>query len=365
MQRFEVMPAPHTKILLVQTAFIGDVILATPLAEAAHRLFHPGEVHFAVIPAAANLLEKNPFIQRIWVYDKRRRQKGGRALWQFARALRKERFDLAVIPHRSLRSALLAWLAQIPRRIGFDRSAGSFLFTDRIPYAARHEVERNLELLRPFGALPGDLHPAVYWDEADAARVERMMPASPQRRKIALAPGSVWATKRWPAERFAELAGRLIAQSQAEIFLIGGREDAALCQGIQTRLNAHCHNLAGSLTLRQSAALLQRCEALISNDSAPAHLGVAAGCRVLMIYGPTVPRFGFAPHGEGHAVIEKPLPCRPCSMHGGQKCPLGTHACMQEIQVEEVLARVFKMLNQAPQAWAAVLPDEPRPHHHR
>ncbi len=342
------MSAPH-KILMVQTAFIGDVILATTLVEAAHRLFDPGEVHVMVIPAAANVLEKNPHIQRIWIFDKRGRQKGLRALWQLAAELRRENFDLALVPHCSLRSAALVWLAKIPRRIGFNRSAGAFLFTDRVRYSGQHEVERNLDLLRPIGKSSHPFQPAIYWDEADAARVAQLFAAaSPSRRKIALAPGSVWATKRWPAERFAALASRLLSESDAEIFLIGGREDAQLCGRIQALAGAHCHNTAGMLTLRQSAALLDQCEVLVSNDSAPAHLAVATSCRVLAIFGPTVTRFGFAPYGEGHGVIEKDLPCRPCSAHGSQKCPLGTHACMLEISVEEVFARILAMLKPAP-----------------
>ncbi len=340
------MPASHKKILVVQTAFIGDVILATPLAEAAHHLLAPCEVHFMAIPAAANVLEKNPHIQRVWIYDKRARQKGARAWWQLAQALRQEKFELAVVPHRSLRSAALVWLARIPQRLGFDRSAGAFLLTARIPYAEKHEVDRNLDLLRPFGEIPGSLKPAVYWDENDAAQLEPFVRhVSPRRRRMALAPGSVWATKRWDEDRFAELARRLTAESEAEVFLIGGREDAALCQEIQERVGAHCQNTAGKLTLRQSAALLDRCELLISNDSAPTHLGAATQCRVFTIFGPTVPRFGFAPYGQGHEVIEKDLTCRPCSVHGSQKCPLRTHACMKEIGVDEVLRRVSKARN--------------------
>jgi heptosyltransferase-2 len=109
------------------------------------------------------------------------------------------------------------------------------------------------------------------------------------------------------------------------------------------------------LTLRQSAALLDRCELLVSNDSAPTHLGVATKCRVLTIFGPTVPRFGFAPYGAGHEVIEKNLPCRPCSVHGSQECPLGTHACMLEISVDEVVARVLSMLERRERAPAGTL----------
>ena len=283
------MPAPHKKILIVQTAFIGDVILATPLAEAAHQVFEACEVHFMAIPAAVNVLERNPYIHRIWIYDKRARQSGARAWWRLARQLRRENFDIAVVPHRSLRSAALVWLARIPRRLGFDRSAGAALFTEQIHYAEKHEVERNLDLLRQCGEISSTLKPAVYWDEQDAARAGQILQdVSRGRPIVALAPGSVWATKRWPEDRFASLACRLIEAYQAEIFLLGGREDAALCQRIHARVGAHCHDTAGTLTLRQSAALLDRCQVLISNDSAPTHLGVATKCRVLTIFGPTV-----------------------------------------------------------------------------
>lgn len=338
------MPSAR-KILIVQTAFIGDVILATPLAQAAHEIFAPCEIDFMAIPAAANLLEKNRSINRVLIFDKRGQQRGLSALWRFAKAVRAEKYDLTIVPHRSLRSALLVWLARIPQRIGFDRSAGAFLFTQRVRYQKKHEVERNLDLLRPFGEIPEKLKPRVDWDEADAARVtEFTKNADAKRIWCALAPGSVWATKRWPADRFAKLANALTSELHAIVFLIGGQSDAGLCREIQQSTSENCFNLAGMLSLRQSAVLLDRCAVLISNDSAPTHLGVATNCRVLTIFGPTVPRFGFAPYGEGHGVIEHELPCRPCSAHGSKECPIGTHACMLEIAVEEVFTRVKAMI---------------------
>ena len=339
------MPSAR-KILIVQTAFIGDVILATPLAQAAHEIFAPCQVDFMVIPAAANLLEKNRSINRVLIFDKRDQQRSVSALWRFAKALRSANYDLAIVPHRSLRSALLVWLARIPQRIGFDRSAGAFLFTQRVRYQEKHEVERNLDLLRPFGEIPERLKPRVDWDEVDTARVAELTKnADSKRIWCALAPGSVWATKRWPVDRFAKLANALIAEVNANVFLIGGQSDAGLCREIQQTVGENCFNLAGMLSLRQSAALLDCCSVLISNDSAPTHLGVATTCKVLTIFGPTVARFGFAPYGEGHGVIEQDLPCRPCSAHGTQKCPIGTHACMQEIAVEDVVACVKKKLS--------------------
>lgn len=334
------------KLLILQTAFIGDVILATPLAQAAHEIFSPCEVHFMAVPGAANLLEKNPHLQRVWIYDKRGQQRGLRGLWQLARQLRQEKFTHAIVPHRSLRSALFVWLARIPVRVGFDRSAAAFLFSQKIVYEEKHEVERNLDLLRSFGKLTQQYKPLVAWDESDAARVALLKKETRQFR-IALAPGSVWATKRWPEERFAMLAQKLLAETHAEVFLLGGKEDAEVCARIQKRVGAHCSNTAGQLSLRQSAALLNDCAVLVSNDSAPTHLGVSTNCRVLTIFGPTAPRFGFAPYGEGHAVIEKELSCRPCSAHGTKACPIGTHACMLEITVEEVFRSVVAMLKKS------------------
>lgn len=336
--------ASRKKILIVQTAFIGDVILATPLAEAAQQRFPGSRVDFMAIPAAANLLEKNPFVHQVLIFDKRGRQRGLVALWKMATRLKQERYDLALVPHRSLRSALLVWLAKIPQRIGFDRSAGAWLFTQRVPYRQKHEVERNLDLLRAPNDTISIPSPKIIWDEADIKIVDRFCGESIKENWFcALAPGSVWATKRWPAERFAELARRLSAETGAQIYLIGGQSDTELCVSLAREIGEACTNTAGKLTLRQSAALLDRCQILVGNDSAPTHLGVATRCKVATIFGPTVPAFGFAPFGDGHIVIEKNLPCRPCSSHGSKRCPIGTHACMLEISVEEVFVKVLAL----------------------
>ena len=338
--------ASRKKVLIVQTAFIGDVILATPLAEAAHQVFPDCSVDFMAIPAAANLLEKNNFIRRVLIFDKRGAQRGLVALWKLAQALRREQYDLALVPHRSLRSALLVWLARIPERLGFNRSAGACLFTQRVPYQQKHEVERNLDLLRVFRDHLATPSPKVFWGKNDEQIVEQIINSNQKAKWFcALAPGSVWATKRWPEERFIALAGKLIAETGAFIYLIGGGSDVALCSHIAAAIGKNCVNTAGRLSLRQSAALLDRCQILISNDSAPTHLGVATRCKVIAIFGPTVPAFGFAPFGEGHVVVEKNLSCRPCSSHGDNRCPLGTHACMWEIAAEEVFSSVLEFKN--------------------
>jgi heptosyltransferase-2 len=332
------------KILIVQTAFIGDVILATPLAEAAHQVFPDCLVDFMAIPAAANLLEKNRFIRRVVTFDKRGAQRGLVALWKLAKSLQHEHYDLALVPHRSLRSALLVRLAKISERVGFDHSAGAWLFTRHVRYQQKHEVERNLDLLRCLAENFATPSPKIFWDKNDEQIIDQICPDHQSGKWFcALAPGSVWATKRWPAERFIELARKLIAEARAFIYLIGGGSDVALCSRIAAAIENNCINTAGKLSLRQSAALLDRCQILISNDSAPTHLGVATRCKVITIFGPTVPAFGFAPFGDGHVVIEKNLACRPCSSHGGDYCPIGTHACMWEISVEKVFNSVLQL----------------------
>jgi heptosyltransferase-2 len=337
------------KILIVQTAFIGDVILATPLAEAVQQVFPGSKIDFIAIPAAANLLEKNKFINRVVIFDKHGRQRGLLALSRLAKSLEQEQYEVALVPHRSLRSALLVRLAKIPQRLGFDCSAGKWFFTRRVPYRQKHEVERNLDLLRVLDNNFATPSPKIFWDKSDRQIVEPFLHHGQAAKwRCALAPGSVWATKRWPAERFVELAKKLIAETGAFVYLIGGGSDRELCAAIADEIGGNCLNVAGELSLRQSAALLDRCQILVSNDSAPTHLGVATRCKVITIFGPTVPAFGFAPFGEGHLVIEKKLPCRPCSSHGGQRCPIGTHACMQELSVEEVLTCALALRNTVP-----------------
>jgi heptosyltransferase-2 len=278
------------------------------------------------------------------IFDKRGQQRGAGALWRLAKSLQREQYDLALVPHRSLRSALLVWLAKIPQRFGFGSSAGAWLFTQRVPYRQKHEVERNADLLRNFDKNLVAPSPKIFWDKNDE-RIVDQLDQNPKAGQwiCALAPGSVWATKRWPAECFIALAKKLIAENGAFVYLIGGESDRELCSKIAGEINGNCVNTAGQLTLRQSAALLDRCQILVSNDSAPTHLGVATRCKVAAIFGPTVPAFGFAPFGDGHVVIEKNLSCRPCSSHGGHRCPIGTHACMWEISVEEAFKSVIKL----------------------
>ncbi len=280
------------------------------------------------------------------IYDKGGQDRGIRGMFRIIRVLKSKKFDLTFIPHRSIRSALIARCANIPKRIGFHNSAGSFLYSDVVGHRSGvgvHEIERNLDLIAIFKASIGSTRPEIFPDDKDKKRVSAFLKESrksPSKPIIAVAPGSVWATKRWLCDRFAEVSNRLIEEEDAEIVLIGGAEDEKLCRHIASNLDFAPIIAAGRLTLRQSAELLKRCHLLLSNDSAPVHLSSAVGTPVVSIFGPTVKDFGFYPYGERNTVVEIELYCRPCGSHGGNKCPEGHFRCMREITADNVLGRI-------------------------
>lgn len=338
------------RILILQSAFLGDVILTLPLLQTVKNCFPEAQVDFLAIPAAGNILETHRDITELIIYDKRGRDRGAGSFLRLMQRLRRKRYDLALVPHRSIRSALLTAGAGIPRRIGFDRSAGAFLFHQAIPYPAGvHEINRNLHLLTPFGIDPRQkVFPRLYFDETDALALAEWRDANAigaNDSLLAMAPGSVWATKRWLPEEFARLADRLAGQHR--VVLVGGPADSAVVAEIQKLATSKPLSAAGQLTPRQSALLIRNCRLLVSNDSAPMHLAVAVGTPVVAIFGATVPAFGFYPYGDRDRVVEiTGLSCRPCGIHGGQQCPIGTFVCMKEIRAETVYEAVKAVLKE-------------------
>jgi heptosyltransferase-2 len=334
------------KILIIQTAFAGDVILTTPLIRAAQNGFPNAKVHFLAIPVAANILENNPHLTHIWLYDKRNADSGLRRFLSLSGKLRRQNFDIMLVPHRSIRSALLALLSAASIRIGFDTSAGAFLFTQRIKYRQDvHEIERNLSLIKSLGIQTEDRYPEVFPDHDDIAVVNKLLTQHTNggSNLVAVAPGSVWPTKRWPKESYSQLCKQFSNQGTS-VFLIGGSDDKILCDDISNKVGSKVFCVAGQLTLRQSAELLKRCSVLVTNDSAPLHMAAAVGIPTVAIFGPTIPGFGFYPYRSNSRVIEKVLSCRPCSIHGSKKCPINTHECMTEISASEVMKAAVELM---------------------
>lgn len=337
-------------ILIVQTAFIGDAVLTLPLIQQTKEFFALSKIDVVAVPRAAELFKNHPAIHEVIPFDKRGSDKGVKGLFELVKRVGRRKHSLALVPHRSIRSALLTWMLRVPIRIGFSRSAGRFLFTKTVKYQPDdHEIERNLSLLSGLGIDPraGQL-PRLYPSDADARKVDKLLlelEVGNAANLIGIAPGTIWNTKRWLKERFAFLAAQL-AQDRFEIVLVGGKEDVELCAEIrQLSDSKQVYDVSGKLSLLQSAELIGRCHVLISNDSAPMHFAVAMRTPVVAIFGATVPAFGFAPRGRFDVVVEsRGLDCRPCTSHGGDKCPIKTFECMGNITHERVHARVMEVL---------------------
>jgi heptosyltransferase II len=249
-------------ILIVQTAFVGDVILTLPLFQQIHENYPETAITALTVPPCEELFANHPAVARVIVYDKRGDQRGPAGLLRMASLLRGCAFDAAVIPHRSLRSALLCRMARIPVRIGFDTSAGSFLLTQRERYVTTdHESKRNLALAVPLGIPSPRLRfPRLYPSAADRLTVDGFLTGSFGKDAavhapplIAVAPGSAWNTKRWPEGRFADLVGSLAVEG-LNVVLVGGETDRDLCARVRGASNdVRVADASGRLSLLESA----------------------------------------------------------------------------------------------------------------
>jgi heptosyltransferase-2 len=336
--------------VVIQTSFLGDVVLTTPLVAA---LAARGPVDVVVTPAGAPLLANTPEIRTLLVYDKRRADRGVAGLWRMAARVRGLGARTAYLAQASVRSAALAALGGVPERVGFATAPGRALYTRRVrPRAGAHHAERLWALAHGDGDTPAPaaLRPRLHPGAAERAAADAALGPLATGGFVALAPGSVWATKRWPA--YAALARELAAERP--VVVVGGPGDGeaaaaivAACAGT----SGGALDATGRLSLLASAEAIGRAALLVTNDSSPQHLASAMATPTLTIFGPTVPAFGFGPLAPGSAVAEVDgLPCRPCDPHGPPRCPLGHWRCMRDLGVDVVLARARAMLAAGPAA---------------
>ena len=334
--------------LVVQTSFLGDMVLTTPLlVELAER----GPVDVVATPANSTLLANHPAVRDVYVYDKRGSDSGMAGLMRLASRLRGRRYSTAYMAQGSVRSGALVFLAGISDRVGFDRSAGRQLYTRRVRYREdRHHAERLWRLAMPATAEPasGQLRPTLYPGAGDIAAAEALLGDIREdgRPVVALAPGSAWATKRWPF--YPELAAELA--TRARIVVVGGKDDTPLADAIAdaTRRKAEAPpvvDTTGRLSLLASAALLSMVDVLVTNDSLPLHLASAMDTPTVALFGPTVPALGFGPLARRSVTLGRTeLDCRPCNAHGPARCPLDHWRCMRELDASAVAAAVESLL---------------------
>lgn len=331
------------KILIIQTAFIGDVVLITPLIRETKKIFSNVLVDVMVIPQAANLLENNPYVNSVIKFDKRKNKFF--SFFQTLALLKNNKYDIAISPHSSFTSALLMLLAGIKYRVGFARWTSQNMLTHRLPHLKKTlKIKKNLHLLSIFTDEELSIQTELFPTQEMFSKADNLLKQlyNSTRKIIAVAPGSNWFTKRWPTKHYKELVKKLNGENYGIVF-IGSDIEREICENIKP--NNNFINLAGKLNLLESAAVIDRCDLMICNDSGAMHLANAVKTDVFVFFGPTVQSIGYAPIGKNDHVFEVDLECRPCSSHGTKECPLKHHNCMKFIEAEAVFRKVQEKFN--------------------
>lgn len=318
------------KVLIIQTAFLGDVILATPVISEIARIYPDCLIDVLVRKGNESLLSNNEKINNILVLDK----KNGKykSLRHLLKMIRLTQYDEVINLHRFASTGILAGLSGAKSIVGFNKNPFSFLYTRKIKHSldGRHEVERNLSCIAHHGALTFK-RPEMFPGKSDWEFVLQYT----EKPFYCLAPASVWFTKQLPINKWIEL-GKILTQ-KGNVFLIGGPSDYELCESIKIQIDSpNCMNIAGKLSLLQSAALMQQAQRNYVNDSGPMHISSAMNAPVSAFYCSTVPAFGFGPLSDDSEVKETilDLDCRPCGIHGYKACPKGHFKCATSIQLD-------------------------------
>ncbi len=338
------------RALIIQTAFLGDLILTLPLLQRLKQEFEDAKIDMLVIPSTKELLADNSLINEVIVYDKRRT--GIRGLLKLSRFLKGKKYDVILSPHRSSRSAIIAKLSAAKQSVSFDSSALSFLYNNLVKYErGKHEIQRNLSLLKPLEINESSIiPPELFISERQKVKVDEILNKGSiiERKFAAIAPGAVWMTKRYPEEKYSRLA-RILSDNGVEIVLIGGKNDAEISRKIVRELSGlKVTDLTGTLSVLESAEVIRKAGVLICNDSAPLHMGNAVGTPVFAVFGSTVPAFGFYPYNNSDEVFETTgLDCRPCGIHGRKSCPLKTLDCLELIDERSIAIEVLHLLGKA------------------
>ena len=342
------MTTEPKKILIVQTGFIGDMILSTPVISELKERFSNSKLYLLTTPQSAVLFQNDSRLDEVLTFDKRGKYRGIFGLVKFAQIIKTYDFDVVYSLHKSYRTAVLLYLSKIKKRFGFKEAKLNILYsavTTRSEY--EHDAIRNLAILKHIGIDPAKCNKPLSINIAESivAELELKYPIINEN-YVVVAPGSVWATKRWTENGFSELVSGLLDKGH-RVVLIGGPDDIQLGHNITNNINVNpnLHNLIGKLSLIESAAFISKARVAVTNDSSPLHLASASQIPVVSIFCATVPEFGFGPWMTKHKVIEvKNLECRPCGRHGGNSCPTGTHYCQNKIRSQEVLSAVEEML---------------------
>ncbi len=312
-----------SKVLIIQTAFIGDVILATPLIESL-KGFDPGiKVDFLLRKGNEGLFEGHPHINKVLIWNKSKKYS---SLWSIIQKIRNEKYDLVLNLQRFFSTGLITFLSSASQKIGFSQNPFSFSYNNKLPFSTEkglHEVDRNLGLLDFLPEIRIQRAPKLYPSEKDK---EKARDLTGPKRYITISPASVWFTKQVPEKVWKDLIE--ILPDDLKIVFLGGQGDRAIGDRLSLGNEEKVINLCGQSSFLESAAIMELSLLNYSNDSAPLHLSSSVNAPSAAVYCSTLPGFGFGPLSSFNRIYEVPdLDCRPCGLHGRKACPLGHFKC--------------------------------------
>ncbi len=329
------------KILVIQTAFIGDVVLATSLIENLHQQFPEVKIDILVRKGNESLFQSHPFLNQVLVWDKKNNKYQNWLGLLFK--IRSRQYDVVLNAQRFAATGAWTAFSKAKIKIGFDKNPFSFLFTHAVVHQfsekGQHEIDRNHQLLSSLFVTKVAM-PKLYPTAADELAVSSYQ----QLPYLCIAPASVWFTKQFSIEKWVDLINEL--PFKGPIYLIGGPGDKLLCDQILQKINRKSVvNLAGRLSFLASAALQKKAVLNYVNDSAPMHFASAVNAPVVAIYCSTLPNFGFGPLSDGSFIVQtnEALACRPCGIHGKKQCPLKHFDCAKTIKMDQLIAPLLQV----------------------
>jgi heptosyltransferase II len=329
------------KILIIQTAFIGDVVLATPVAEKLHKDFPGADIDFLLREGTEQLFSNHPFLKNIIVWN--RKENKYKNLFKIYKQIRQNKYDLIVNLHRFGSSGFITAFSNAGRTIGFNKNPFSIFFSKRVKHIIGkknillHEIDRNLALISEYNDQSLTM-PCLYPAEKDFLKFQDKLSTT----YICIAPASVWYTKQFPRDKWIEFIKKI--PDSIHVCYIGAANDRKLCKElIDDTKCMNSTNFAGELSLLETAALMKTAKMNFVNDSAPLHIASSMNAPVSAIFCSTIPAFGFGPLSENSNIFEteKILECRPCGLHGLKICPENHFECAYTIDTDKMICAIL------------------------
>ncbi len=343
-----------TKTLVIRFSSVGDIVLSSPLLRGLRKRFSEGQIDYATKKEYGELVKTNQNLNLTYELNS---SGGFQELRKMKRRVMAEKYDLIVDIHNSIRSKYLRSFPG-PQVAVVDKRVLDRLLLVKVKRNTYKEVvsvaDRYIACVSGLGVENDgkglDLHIPDEILFAVSGKIAKLT-LSKYEKVIGLCPGSRHFTKRWPEDQFSKLGARLAKDEAAKILIFGAGEDAEIASGIAGYISEQCGkdcvtDFSGQFSLLETAAAMQFCDVIVTNDSGLMHIASAMHKKLVAVFGSTVREFGFFPVGTEHVIVEKNgLPCRPCSHVGRPQCPEGHFRCMRDIAVEDVHSQVYKLLH--------------------